>query len=417
MPANTGVIHVVAARFVALSAVGALLFSGSLPAVGDIFHLSSGGRVEGELLETADGHYQVLTVLGTVSLAVDGVLRVDPAPTPFEGYRQRAAAAADTPAAQVALATWCAEQGLHRDKRVHFNRALELDPDCTAARRALGYVRVGEFWVDGRSTGDAGRSIAARRGRSDGRGDIAEDPVKLAAAIQVDWQLRIQAIKSTFVESPLADQVAHGRAEILQIRDPLAIVPLVDVLSGGSLACRKLLLEALSAFSDDVATINLAALALADPHREIRSVAISLLVRREDPRVTTQLRRALESGDDALVRRAAVALGALRATEAIPELISELKVRRRKPVELPARRYFYTFRDAFPVQFTQIGSSMVGIEPRVSGALIGASRRTWEVRDVTVLRTEVLEALRAISGEDFGFDETAWARWYKERRS
>jgi hypothetical protein len=38
------------------------------------------------------------------------------------------------------------------------------------------------------------------------------------------------------------------------------------------------------------------------------------------------------------------------------------------------------------------------------------------MRDVTVFRTEVLEALRTITGQDFGFEHAAWRRWYEERR-
>ena len=36
----------------------------------------------------------------------------------------------------------------------------------------------------------------------------------------------------------------------------------------------------------------------------------------------------------------------------------------------------------------------------------------WRYRMVTVFRTEVLEALRRMSGENFGFDRGEWQNWY-----
>ncbi len=37
-------------------------------------------------------------------------------------------------------------------------------------------------------------------------------------------------------------------------------------------------------------------------------------------------------------------------------------------------------------------------------------------RWVTVYRTEVLEALRRLTGQDFGFEREPWQRWYEARK-
>lgn len=394
---------------------------------GDVFHLATGGLVEGALLAEKDGHYQILTALGTVSVATDAVVQVETTPTPLHEYQQRAAAAADTPTDQAALGAWCAAHELAYLSRRHYRRALELDPDCAEARRALGFVRVGDFWVSGRRQPGRRAGVTSRPAGAGATGGPTEDPVKVARAIQGSWRRRIRAIKSMLLDSPLPHQVEEGRARILEIEDPLAIVPLSEVLSDGSLVCRTVLVEALRRFSDDAATVNLAALALADSHEDIRHAALRALVRRKDPRIAGQFREALDSNNDLLIRRAAEALGALGAREAVPALIPLLTARRVKEVEVPMGRYFSTLPAAFPVRYHWIGSTMVAVCPNIGvvsanpgftvGPPFGVPRAQTVVKEVTVYRSEVREALRRLTGEDFGFDQAEWRRWYEEHRS
>ncbi|MGD8452498.1 MAG: HEAT repeat domain-containing protein [Phycisphaerae bacterium] len=384
-------------------------------AVGDIFHLTSGGRVEGELIEQTVTHYRIRTVLGTVTLTADAVERVEPAPSPFQEYEQRRSQAGDTVAEQTALARWCGEQGLATLERHHWRRVLELDPQNDDARRALGYVRVGQLWIDGRTRVQEAQRPAPETAEAT---ETEEDPEKLAAAIEGNWRRRISAIRSSMLESSLDRQVEKGRAMIAEISDPLAIVPLVEELAGGSVVCRQVLVQALSRFAEDAATVNLVAMALADPDADIRREVISELKRRADSRVTGQFRKALESGDEVLIRRSAEALGDLRAAEAIPELISVLKSRREKIVEVPVRRFFGGLVDPFAPTYMRIGSSRVPVAPVVGisnpASLIDMQRRRM---NVTVFRTEVRTALRQITGKDFGFEAEDWARWYQENRS
>jgi hypothetical protein len=66
-----------------------------------------------------------------------------------------------------------------------------------------------------------------------------------------------------------------------------------------------------------------------------------------------------------------------------------------------------------------VAGRAVAYSPQVgvvaTGVSLGVSS-TIQERDVTVYRSEVLDALRLITGEDFGFDEAAWRRWYEEQK-
>lgn len=418
----------------------------------DVFHLRDGGAVAGKLLDTEGAHYRIRTAVGIVSVAVDAVARIEVSATPFEEYERRLAEAVETAAAQAELGQWCVENGLELDGKRHFERALELDGNCAAARRALGYVRVGGLWVDGRS----------RPGASEEQGAPAtvDNGQRLRAAVRSRWFQRVRAIKQAYLGDS-GPRWEDGRARILAIEDPLAIVPLARVLSGGDVAGRRLLVEALSRFEDLDASLSLAILALADDDREVRERAVADLVRRDDPRVAAQMRDALVTGDDTVLKRAACALGWLGVEEAVPELIRRLTALRDRTVEVPVYLYPmaeewargpYDRRSPRPMTrlrhtdrglvhgpamgnlgrttpslcraalregrihgdggFRRHGASAAGpldIEAAGLGnGLINIGRR----QRVVVYRTEVLDALRRITGQDFGFDVAAWSNWH-----
>lgn len=62
-------------------------------------------------------------------------------------YYQSRDAIADTPDDHWQLARWCQRNGLQDQARAHSERVILLSPDHTKARRALGYVRVGQRWI------------------------------------------------------------------------------------------------------------------------------------------------------------------------------------------------------------------------------------------------------------------------------
>jgi len=402
-------------RCIILASAAAAL---TLSAAADVVYLKSGGSVEGKVVEQTATGYTIRTAVGMIRLPADAVQRVEEKPSILDEYIARREQLADTAAAHVELARWCQEQGLTAAQRTHLKRALELDPDCEAARAALGYVRVGGLWVDGRARGTGGGG--APDGKDADRHKAGADDEAVVAAIQTQWTVRIRAIRDTKLESPIPRAVREGRERILEIQDPLAILPMARLLSEGSLACREVLVEALGRFSQDEATMNLAVLALVDADDGIRHRALLELKRRDHPDVIPQFRRALVSGNDALVRRAAVGLGVLEARAAVPELIDALQAQRRKLVEVPVRTYFLDYPMVFsePTVTTLGGGVSIRHVPALGIDSLGLDLvfvdRRFELRDVIVYRSEVREALRRITGQDFGFDQAAWQRWYAE---
>jgi hypothetical protein len=382
-------------------------------AIADTLHLKNGGTVEGQVLEFGDTGYRVRTMVGVVTVPLASVERVEEGHSPFEDYDQQIAETPDTAEGWYSLAEWCAQHELAPQRRKHLKRVLELAPDHAEARKALAYVRVGELWVDGRRA----RSQPAELSPME---QAADEQAEQIRAVQGTWSRQIHAIQVNLLDSTLPRLVRDGRDRILEIRDPLAILPMAQILSVAGLDSREVLAEALGSFAEDEATMNLTVMALIDPDAQIRRRCVTELAKRQDPRVVQQIREALNSDSDFLIHNAARALGVLKDRGAIPALIGVLKVGRRKDVEVPYRRYFGQYEQTFGTATTgSFGGSTYSHTPAMG---IGGGRTAagvlidprWVKRDVTVYRTVVLEALKTITNQNFGFDDAAWRQWYKE---
>lgn len=429
-------------------AVLAGLLTGPRAGLGDVFHLKSGAVVEGKLLEKTEDHYRVRTLVGEVDIAIKTVERIEKAASVFDEYAQRVATLEETAAAHTELAKWCGEQELRRERREHLLRALELDADYAPARRGLGHVRIGDMWVDG-------RRVLERPETEDGEPeDEFENEQRILRAIRGQWRRRIGAIQRALLHSSIERLRADGREQILAIRDPHALLPLAEVLSRGRVSDRLLLIETLSGFDEQEASVTLAIAALMDRSERVREAAVGELVQRGDPHAVAQLREALRSSHDDVIKHAAYALGELKVGAAIPDLVQMLTTRRKKWVEVPEYRHnpdwnWWTFfgspatpaATGMQVRAIRSGNSvevypgvwmMVRGEGKVAGEAgkiaryspavrawhrLGVDVETsWHLRTVTVYRTEVMEALKKITGKNFGFEAEEWWRWYEENR-
>lgn len=385
-----------------------------IPCAADVFHLKRGGSVRGEIIEETAETVRIRTAIGTMVLRRDSVLKIERTDSVLDAYAERVEGLANEADAHASLAAWCAEVGLPREAKKHFKRAIELDPDHAAAREALGFVKLNGIWVDSRSTKSRKASEETRKSERE-RAARAQSE----RAQQGRWAMRLRILKRQYLDSSDRDRVRAGRKKVLEITDPLAILPLVETLGDGNRACRAVLLEALAKLDYDESTLNLAALSLLEDDPELRHFAVSELKRRDDPRVVAQFRKALTVDHDEIVRRAASAFVVLQERSAIPELIDALTVQRQKYVEVPVRQYFGSFPGAFaqPEGGVRLGfNGGVFVAPR-----IGVHVPTWiqqnvEFRRVTVFRTEVLEALKATTGQNFGFEREEWWRWHNAQQ-
>lgn len=405
-------------RTAGLALLAGLLFA---TARADIFHLETGREIHGELLKQDDRYYTLRTTIGVVTLPRDAVRDIEPHITPWDEYAERAAKVEQSARAHFELSEWCQMRGLQQEARRHLDDALKLDPDYSPARVALGHLPIGPVWLDLPAILRAGRDAARAPEPSESQDAQLPRVDPAVAAIQSQYTIRLRGILTALLNNSSSDKVALGRQRVLALDDPLAVGPLMRVLARGSIAARDVLIDALAGFPGDEATMNLAVLALTDDDVDIRRKALLQLAGRDDPRIVAHLRRALNSSNDELVRRAATGLAQLKAREAVPDLIDELTVRRRKLVEVPVQRFFGELGGVYcQPSHVHLGGTTVIYTPRpifADSAGIAQVHNALRPRNVTVMRTEVLEALKELTGVDFGFDVAAWRRWYEEQQT
>lgn len=396
-----------------ISWAGAVILCATGSVGADVFHLREGGKLDGVVVEDLGDALRIRTVSGVSDIEKDRVVRIEKGDPPWVRYEKRAKKSGETVEDQLALADWCREIGLRAEERRHLERVIALEVNHVDARRRLGFVQEGGNWIKPKSSG--ARSEAERTERRRAQSEERRIQEKIT-----EYTVKVKAIYRGRLSEKAGGErskaFADGRRQILEIRDPLAIPGITSVLSGGNLAARRLMVEALAQFDVDEATMNLVAIALLDPSKDVRAIAARALKARKDDRIVVELRLALRSDEEAILRNAASALGILKAKSAVRDLAPVLStetvglVRVSRWVSLDSLYGAYSnwqrYRlGGFPVLYKP--SCIWAMGP---GSIIGTVS-DYEYQVISIHRTEVQEALIEITGQNLGFDAGAWLKW------
>ncbi len=398
-----------------LCALAACALSLATRAAADTYTMKNGEKIEGELLEERGERLRIRTIIGIVDVDKSDIASVKKKKTPWKLYEEKSRACADTAQAHWELARWCEKRGLGAERRAELELVIELDPNHAKARAALGYVPDGQGGWRRPPNPNAlsPEEIEARKAE--------EEQEKLLRKLITEWFIKVKAIaRGRFDgERSTSAKFKKGRELILAIRDPLALPALAGVLSTGKADVRLVLVEALAKFPDDEATMNLLVMSLMDPSKQVRQRAAIELIPRQDARIIRRLRDALTSRDEGIIRNAAVALGILKARDAVEDLVQVLSTEEVRPVVVPTPVYLgqvhrtwggyrrYAFAGGL-LPYAPAGIGVLG-----SGSMVGTEYYT-ELQIVSVYRTEVQEALISITGQNHGFDADAWLLWWKQ---
>ena len=120
------------------------------------------------------------------------------------------------------------------------------------------------------------------------------------------------------------DRRREAEAELMQIKEPEAVLPLVKVLGQDEVPMRRLLAHVLGGIDGKESSRALVNMILAEPEAEVRGSILDRLKERDDPGIVPQLVKALRSENVRVVNRAAWTLGNLGAITAVPQLVGAL---------------------------------------------------------------------------------------------
>ncbi|QEH37532.1 hypothetical protein OJF2_61230 [Aquisphaera giovannonii] len=443
-----------------LGLAGLLALAAAAPgeAAADTIVLRGGVELQGKVLKDPKDprHVRVLLMKGKRPLQFDAsqIVEVIPRPGPLDDYLVRSAKPRDGAREEYDLAAWCDRNQLDDLATVHCEAALALDPGFEPAHKRLGHVLHQGKWL----TADELR-VTQGLVKYHGKWMSEEEKAKLEeksqlGSTQAAWLRRIKLLRLAILNGA-PDRRREAENEVMLIRDKEAIAPMLKVLGGDDPPVRILLAHALGRIEGKEASRALVSLILAEPETDVRGAILAELAERDQPPIVAQLVKSLRSGDVRTVNRAAWTLAGLNAVAAVPELPAALVTSVERVVMLPNEgsgqglasvspagpspallalnnNYIAYLTPptvgpgvvaygAYSVPFYNLGQLPIGnpiASPgptpgtSVSGGMSSRGPIPRIVND-TYQNTEVLAALTRLTGQDFGYDASAWRRWIK----
>jgi hypothetical protein len=383
----------------ARSAVAAvwLVLGMGLNAYADVLELTNGGRVEGRLVQAADGDKKSYAVElvggGRITIPRAQVARIDSTSTAEAEYAELARTAADTVESHWELAEWCRDRKLRELAQRHLTRILELDPNHEEARAILGFRKKDGEWMT-RDDVMAARGMVMYKGRY-----VTRQHVELlerqeeAKVTHADWANKLEQLRR-WLTGKRQDRSAQALAEIQSIADPAAAAAVVAMLEReDDPDLKRLWMEVASRMDHRAAVDVLVQLSLLDPDPEIRHESLEYLIRSGRRGLVTPYVRALKDRDNEIVNRAGAALGQVGDASAMGALIDAL-----------ITKHQFKVADGNPDQHSYTFS------PQSGGMTFGGGGPKY----ITQPRRnpDVLAALVSLSsGVSFDYDQAQWRRW------
>ncbi len=399
----------------------------------DYVTLRSGGEIRGELQADAKarGRAEFVTIrtlsgatVVVVSTDVDSVVRRR---VLLEEYETRRRATPDTVGAQWELAEWCRQKSLSKEREAHLRRVVACDPDHTLAHRALGHIR--DKKTGAWTTQD---EVMTARGYIKYKGryvlpqelELIQHDARITEAEKA-WFKKVRMWHG-WLDGERADRQAEALAQLHAIHDPEAVPALARSFKDATEQDQRLLyVEILGKISGDKPISPLVLQSLWDESHTVRDAAIAGLRLRDVAKALPFYLRALKNSVNLVVNRAADALAQLGSEAVIPQLIDAL-----------VTRHVYTDMVADPAPGMTTNGGMVPVGQSVLpsnieallatgqlpyGVQVEAPMNSARAKEVTYEKDQenesVLTALTIISGENFGYDEPTWRRWYNSRKN
>lgn len=450
-------------RFLAVVSLGfAAVWLGATPlrARADRIVLRGGGQIRGKIVPDPKrpGRLTVLTERGKTPLSFEKpqVVQVIAEPSALDDYLARRDATTATAEGQYDLGLWCEQHKLTDLASLHYEEALKHDKSFAPAHRKLGHVKQGDLWLGGDALREA-QGLVRHKGKWVTRDEKAlREQETATAAEQASWVKRIRLLRDA-VQYGAEVRRREAESQLLDIRDPAAVAPLVRVLGVDADPMRTLLARVLGLIPGPEAASALVARLLSEGDPEVRLAIMGELEARKGPEISRQLVRALRSGAPEVINRAAWGLASLNAVTTVPSLVGVLVTTKQQVMMAPSAAgpsepgaISSTFGSvppssvggstpiafngssvaymtgpvvgpgvvaygayAAPYYTTSGNPSLAGTGVSAGGGLNGSRGPTPRVVTVQVHNTEVRSALFKLTGRDFGYDVDAWRRWVR----
>lgn len=386
-----------------------------LPAIAeaDRITLKNGRVVDGRIVEDGETVTIEIGAGGRITLPKRDIASVERAPTAREALAEKEAALAPgSGEALIRLAAWCDGEGLRAERDRLLWRALEIDPNQAEAREKLGYRRLGALWLT-----EADYQHHLGNVEHDGKWipraeweRLQEDAAGRAELVALESALETAARGEKEPEAAAAAMQTFRAAPEERRRYALA-----HALGSPDHRTRQLAVRASGELTGKRPSRSLTHIAVSDPRRSVRDEALRVLKSWNEPDTALSFIPYLESDDDRERVNAARALNVFPDRRAVPVLITTAH----KIWAGFGRSHFAQLVQRSYVQDYELVSGGTGLivsevaDPVIDTFIDGI------VLDIDVRRAEAysrIATLERITGQNFGTDFEAWAKWWQEEQ-
>ncbi len=407
----------------------------SEPARADVIRLQTGGELRGVVSTSATNRQEtveIVTLCGAlIEVERDDVEFVKTRSEDMEEYVTRSREISHTVEAHWELAEWCLLHRLNTQREEQLWLLLDIDPDHEETRQALRH----EFYRGEWMTQEEAMALQGYY-RHEGRWvtqqelDLIQKTAGQRAAEQ-EWHPRVRLWVNwlTNVDAKQGEALRN----LQQVNDPAAVPALISNMADHeSPTIRGLFVDTLREIGGDAVVKPLMAQFLFDVDAAVSLAAIESLTPDQYERALDHLVPELRNRDNLVVRRVATAVEAIGDERTVPFLIDSLITSHTFQIEIPAGTAQTFARGANGQVGMLAPGSANGLSPGLDLALrsgqlpygaivlppsgMGQQRmRTCSVC-TEVSNAEVLSALEAITGQDFGYSEVDWRAWWNAHR-
>ncbi len=395
----------------------------------DVVQLKHGGVIRGTIQASkgdSEGTIEVQLVSGArVSVAEADIENVTKRPIRFEQYEVRQQTIEDTLEDHWALAEWCRENVLPEQRKVHLERVLDFDPDHKPAHYGLGHTLQDGEWLTKEEVEERKREegLVKFNGKYVPISQLEKLQAQHAQSkAEKEWAAKI-GLWLKWATGANQDQAPVGLNNLRGIRQDEAIPGLIQVLSKHDNAeVRNLFVEIVAQISSSRSAFPLATYAVREEVAEIRRRALAAIRQEHQEVAQGVFIKALRDKNNAVVRRAGIALARVGDIRAVNPLIQSLVTRHsfkvRVAVPTVSMRTDGSFGTPYNLPPDLIAGIAAGQFPY--GVIINLPAQNVVTKVVPISlaieNDEVLAALQKLTGLNYGFDENAWTRWWNLER-
>ena len=402
----------------------------------DLVRLKNGGELRGSLVKgsdkTRDPQVTLVSLSGaTVTVPRTEVESVQMRSAVIEEYISRSREIPHTAEAHQALADWCVSRQLKAQRVEQLELLLELDPENEIVHRSLGHVLHDGEWMT-RDDAMAKQGYVKHNGKyvTHLELEVLEKTAAVREAEQV-WYPKVK-MWTGWLSARDPRRVTEGLTELKAIQDPDAAAALWNFLGQHANADYRLLfIEVAGQLKGPKPVRRLSQILLSESVEPLFMSALNTIDEDQKIEVVKYCLPGLKDKSNDVVQRAAIVVGKFGDERVVPDLIDALITTHRYKLQVPDTSNTVTMGTTANGTPVLLPNGSTGYVPSQIEMLNRAGQLPYgytvnddkprRMRTVTIKKdlrnVRVLDSLRGLTHEDFGYDQRDWQRWWAVRQA